>query len=537
MFQLQLLFPWQGLCRILVATLANWILSTHGTETTSRRLILQLAGSPVERLSADIVVRIAQLGSQDSGYCDLPGEFAILASHVCSHWRRFVVGCPSLWTDVAIHNVISGELNTAHASMFLTRSGQLPLNIAIVAEPGYLGGQWISVSGAIAGLIVPHIHRVRKFHLTYSGLSRVDDVMGIIPRSPAPILEVLSIRCTPNFTNRRGGRVRAPLLLPFLQSPAHEGSDLRESAELFPGLRDLSFSGASPRWSTFSPRNLRSLELNGLGLSAPTGSELCAVLQATASTLVTLVINDSCSSFSPFSLSCTLPVLESLSLGACYPTFLECFVAWVDVPSLTELSLLDTREHNTIKTSDGFSQAATIASVLEYTPLHQIHTLRLSHLVFLPSSPPNATAVTTADCDAAPRSLFVRLQKLERLTLVHPDAHTVHALSHTLLGRPTARPAHPMPFLSHLSLECINGRKFVSILNILNERVMLDSAVPPVPRLERVTVRLPRRKCGQLDLTESKMLTEVVADEVRYEDMDYECPIRGETLNSLRLAS
>ncbi|KAF8870510.1 hypothetical protein BD779DRAFT_1681076 [Infundibulicybe gibba] len=457
-------------------------------------------GPPVERLPAEIVLRIIQLASQDPD-CGLPGERAILASHVCSHWRKFVVRCPFLWANIRISNIPPKTLKLARASAFLARSGQFPLDITIEAEPGFLGGKWVSVTGAIAELIAPHVHRVRRFHLTYTESSRVEDVMGMIPRSPARMLEVLSIRRTPPLR----GSWASTLVLPCLQSFTHgKPISSEESAALFPGLRDLSFLGASLKWSTFAPRNLRSLVLKDLGISTPTWSELRAVLQATAPTLTTLVINNSCPLISSHSLSCALPALKSLSLGDSSPSTLERLVALVDVPSLIELSLIDTWEHG--MTAIGSSQTATIASMLQYIPLHQIHTLHLSHLVFLPSSPPAGPVVTEADCDAAPHSLFVRLHQLRRLTLVHPDAHTVRALSHTLAS-PTLRPAHPMPLLSHLSLECISDEEFTNIMHALNRRAMPDSVVPATRPLEEFMVCVPRHREGQVVPTR-----------------DYECP-------------
>ncbi|KAF8871998.1 hypothetical protein BD779DRAFT_1477825 [Infundibulicybe gibba] len=158
-------------------------------------LVFKPEGTLIEKLPAEIFLRIVQLGSQDDDYD--PGEYAILASHICSHWRNLVVGCPSLWTDVYITNIPLGRLNLECASAFLARSGQLPLGVTIEAAPGYLGGKWVNVTGAIAGLVAPHVHRVREFQLMYTELSRIEDVMGMIPRSPAPILEGLSFQCTP----------------------------------------------------------------------------------------------------------------------------------------------------------------------------------------------------------------------------------------------------------------------------------------------------------------------------------------------------
>ncbi|KAF8871996.1 hypothetical protein BD779DRAFT_427147 [Infundibulicybe gibba] len=514
MSQLQLLFPSQGLpCDPILV----------GTATISYGFIFQPGGAPVGKLPAEIILRIVQISSEDLD--EDPSETALLASHVCSYWRNLVVGCPSLWTEVFISNMASGILNVEFASMFLARSGKLPLKITIRAAPGFLGGRWLNVTSAVAELIAPHIHRVRKFHLTYPEGSRIDDVMGMLPRSPAPMLKLLCLRGIPSYHRRDG--VGTPLILPCLQPPARtrEGINVRESAELFPGLRSLSFVGASPRWSTFAPRNLRSLILNNLGPSAPVWPELRAVLQANAPTLGTLVVHNSCRLPSPSCLPCTLPALEFLSLGDRHPVFLGGFIRLIGAPALVHFSLSDTRRYGEAAIPS-VDQTTTIAAMLRHIPLHQLHTVHLSHLSFLPSTLPNGTVVTPANCELAPRVLFSRLPQLRHLTLVHPDEHTVRALSHPLSvpAHPAARPTHPMPLLSHLDLECIDERGFAAIMGVLNRRVMQASPVPAVRRLEWVTVWFPEGTERQLDSAGFRSFTRIGAEQVMYEDMFGECP-------------
>ncbi|KAF8871993.1 hypothetical protein BD779DRAFT_1679985 [Infundibulicybe gibba] len=294
---------------------------SHGPIQTRARAMLP-GGYRIVWLPAEIVLRIVQLGSQDPD-CSLPSDRAILASHVCSRWRKLVVRCPSLWTDVCSRNIPSKKLSIAHAFTVLARSGQLPLDITIEVESGFLGGKWASVTSAVAGLIAPQS----------------------TGPPPSPI------------------------------------------AGVYPPASDPHLAPLPPRLLPIAPR----------------------------------------------------------------------------------------------------------------TPV-----------------------VTDADCDAAPRALFSRLHQLRRLTLVHPDAYTVRALSHTPVMHPTPRPAHPMPLLSHLSLGCMDEQKFTSILDVLKERVTYDLIVPAVRRLEQVTVCFPRGR-GQLDLAGSRVLLSRVADEVRREDMNYEC--------------
>ncbi|KAF8891402.1 hypothetical protein BD779DRAFT_1468963 [Infundibulicybe gibba] len=345
-------------------------------------------GIPITKLPDELVLMIIQLGEQDSE--GLSGDCAILASHVCSHWRNLLLAIPFLWSDVRICNMPSGIPNFGRASAFVARSSPCPIRVTVFAAPllhfGTASQGTQRVASDISAFIAPHVYRIQQFELYYTQHFQAGDVEMMIPRGPAPLLDSLSVQCMINWTVASLFGTNEPFILPLLQS-LHELDDAHEAAESFPNLKRLVLSSIAPTWSYFPLQNLRSLELQNLSTSTqPTWPQLCDVLKANAATLEVLTLDgglpEGPSSCIPF----IMPALTFLHLGYRSPGALEHFVAMIQVPRLTDLLLIDRSG------TEEPGETSILASVIEHIPLYQLHTLHLSDIGFMtleaPQFPP-----------------------------------------------------------------------------------------------------------------------------------------------------
>ncbi|EJD45303.1 hypothetical protein AURDEDRAFT_137267 [Auricularia subglabra TFB-10046 SS5] len=130
------------------------------------------SSQPVNRLPVELVWAVcSNLTLKERGR----------ASHICSNWRSAIVTAPFLW------NVIDDEDTKGHClPTFLERSGSAPLSITC----------WDFEVDAVAYWVENHLSHMKRLSVGLNA-RRAE----IVLRSPAPMLETLSVRC-PRYTLR-----------------------------------------------------------------------------------------------------------------------------------------------------------------------------------------------------------------------------------------------------------------------------------------------------------------------------------------------
>ncbi|KAK7058487.1 hypothetical protein VNI00_002121 [Paramarasmius palmivorus] len=158
-------------------------------------------------------------------------------SQVCAHWRSVTIGTPSLWASLRLD---AKRMDKGHASLvdlYLQRSAQYPLKIALVAVDGvgYVGGTGYEVLCSV----VKELDRCREFH--YDSDKYI--LINLIPEASRP--------------------KALPLLTAFsdrLKDVDPRGGWLWDSVKVAPNLVDVSVERFRP--DSF-PANLRNLTING----------------------------------------------------------------------------------------------------------------------------------------------------------------------------------------------------------------------------------------------------------------------------------
>jgi hypothetical protein len=118
------------------------------------------------------VTRIARFCSSPT--FDTPWYACLLKStHLCHRWREIITSCPSLWTLIRLQP-------PKIASIFLERSGDLPLNIYTLSDPCY---------GPV------HLRRIKTLRLRRSGLDGLSEVFSRLT-VPSPVIAEVIIEVT-----------------------------------------------------------------------------------------------------------------------------------------------------------------------------------------------------------------------------------------------------------------------------------------------------------------------------------------------------
>ncbi|KAF8062451.1 hypothetical protein FPV67DRAFT_271782 [Lyophyllum atratum] len=114
----------------------------------------------------------------------------IRVSHVCSHWRRVALGCPSLWSDIPFHR-------PRWAQEMLARSKMAPLTVMLTFTNSWMDPELLHVSCSEAPAVkatMSQLSRIKKLALHQGQLCQksVMEVISLLD-SPAPLLETLDI--------------------------------------------------------------------------------------------------------------------------------------------------------------------------------------------------------------------------------------------------------------------------------------------------------------------------------------------------------
>ncbi|KAG1771633.1 hypothetical protein EV702DRAFT_1247284 [Suillus placidus] len=170
---------------------------------------------PVSRLPDEILLMVFEHIEEDkrlNGYdsddddkstSDVIGDApaCLVVTHVCRHWRKVALECPTLWTFIS-------STPPLWLDVMLERSQKVPLVVIYSAFS-------ISLEDCMEKV---HLHLPRIKHLELSTFSYdADHVMDLLSSQPAPMLEtfkfmIYSSLPTPAFTSNTIFQGQAPLL-------------------------------------------------------------------------------------------------------------------------------------------------------------------------------------------------------------------------------------------------------------------------------------------------------------------------------------
>jgi hypothetical protein len=161
----------------------------------------------------------------------------IKVTHVCTHWRRVALECPSLWADIPISN-------PSWVEEVLKRSKMAPLTL-VARLPTYC-----SRGAKMIRIALTSMPRIQRLSLRdYGGKDELGPILaGVL--SPAPLLESLSLKF---------GNINST---PVCVLPRHIFGGKA------PRLRELDLQDCSLHWDSPLLRSLTSLKITSIPLNA-----------------------------------------------------------------------------------------------------------------------------------------------------------------------------------------------------------------------------------------------------------------------------
>ncbi|KAG1781079.1 hypothetical protein EV702DRAFT_692409 [Suillus placidus] len=193
---------------------------------------------PVSRLPDEILLMVfehieedkrlngSDSDDDDKSTSDVIGDpsACLVVTHVCRHWRKVALECPTLWTFIS-------SPSPPWLDVMLERSQKAPLVVIYSAFT-------ISLEDSMEKV---HLHLPRIKHLELSTFSyEADHVMDLLSSQPAPMLETFKFKIyssipTPAFTSNTIFQGQAPLL----RHLEVDYCDRIWSSCIFDGLRTL----------------------------------------------------------------------------------------------------------------------------------------------------------------------------------------------------------------------------------------------------------------------------------------------------------
>ncbi|KAF8056965.1 hypothetical protein FPV67DRAFT_633530 [Lyophyllum atratum] len=191
--------------------------------------------SLISRLPTELLVTVFKYNLEVYGPLRLNW---IRVSHVCSHWRRVALGCPSLWSDIPFHR-------PRWAQEMLARSKMAPLTVMLKFTNSWIRPELLYVPRSEAPAVkatMMQLSRIKTIVLHQGQLGQ-ESFMELISLldSPAPLLENLDITF-----NRSANDNRLP--------------DHLFSGEA-PQLTHLYVRAGTLNWQTLLFTNLKTLEV------------------------------------------------------------------------------------------------------------------------------------------------------------------------------------------------------------------------------------------------------------------------------------
>lgn len=156
--------------------------------TRVQMILNQNASVPVNRLPPEILAHIfsfVQPYSQGPPF-PLPTTYNewLKVTHVCQHWRTTALSFPRLWSHIHVRKLLDRKIAVKN----IKRSAQSPLNVycTILAPP-------LADEVNILSLVAEQMHRLQELHIHWTIAHETSLWDLIVPPSPAPNLEVLSL--------------------------------------------------------------------------------------------------------------------------------------------------------------------------------------------------------------------------------------------------------------------------------------------------------------------------------------------------------
>ncbi|KAK7058492.1 hypothetical protein VNI00_002126 [Paramarasmius palmivorus] len=379
-------------------------------------------------------------------------------SQVCSHWRSIAIGTPSLWASLWLDVNGMDEEHADLVDLYLQRSAQYPLKIALVEGDG--DGYDIGETGCdMLHSVVQQLYRCREFHYkadTYNLINLIDE-----PFRPQAL----------------------PLLTTFsdqVDADSHVDQWLWDLIKVAPNLVNVSVEWFT-RLDRF-PKSLRNLTIKG---QRDNISFVQTIPQLP--NLVSLNLDD----FSPWEIdvrgilfsSVSLPFLSSLDISTDGPTVYDPVIG-----DLGALRALIKRSGCSLKELtldvEPYSSGALI-SLLELQP--SLVWLKLKVRV-----PPKASP---ADLELSPEQL-VLADLFTRMTLPEPQSPLIPRVRHLDICE--------MAYATNYDYDVNERFKIVeSALDMVESRVgcresVADSDISLALAFDQI--RVHRRYCLPVDL-------------------------------------
>ncbi|KIM42624.1 hypothetical protein M413DRAFT_120812, partial [Hebeloma cylindrosporum] len=163
-------------------------LENHLKLAITRVRTIQNASAPVNHLPPEILAHIfsfVQPHAQGPPF-PLPKTYNkwMKVTRVCQHWRTTALAFPRLWSHIHVRKALDRKIATTN----IKRSAQSPLNVycTIVTPP-------LANEVNVLSLVAEQMHRIQELHIHWTIDHETSLWDLIIPPTPAPNLEVLSL--------------------------------------------------------------------------------------------------------------------------------------------------------------------------------------------------------------------------------------------------------------------------------------------------------------------------------------------------------
>ena len=195
--------------------------------------LLELKGLRNDRVAAcripdEVIAEIVKISQYDD-----PKYEWIKTSHICSRWRRVVLGTALLWTSIQANNL-------GRAAVFLRRSGTAPVSISISRRLSDEGQE------TFAQLLRSHSHHVKSLALSLPSTDMVTVVGSLNLNMPR-------LQCI---------YLKDPRGQSFYASYATELIKFQPSFRSYPPLHTLVLESVALSWDLSMFRELRVLEIS-----------------------------------------------------------------------------------------------------------------------------------------------------------------------------------------------------------------------------------------------------------------------------------
>ncbi|KAF9032820.1 hypothetical protein BDZ89DRAFT_568279 [Hymenopellis radicata] len=322
-------------------------------------------------------------------------------------WGDAVIQDGSLWTDITIEvaNLVNLSIPSSDPKRLftvtycaLTRTKEYPLDITIVLpdveSPETLTREHCT---ALACLLIPYAHRIRSLKLKGNHWPFHVAVMEMFSYVNLPMLQSFVVTLNENtLLNSFDDLIEPHTRLPMFHYPYGEVTKANRQAarawarEKYPALQSVGITGAPYTWTHFAIHNLSELRLvHQPAMSRPSHTTVQNILSAVQNTLELLAVDNYLDHADPDTMGIVTPVvlskLRSLVIGYSEPGEVATFLEYIEVPSLSHLSLVDKYVWQQALTGSHVAPLPTdnmLLAMLHRLPLSQLKSLSLDYVLF-----------------------------------------------------------------------------------------------------------------------------------------------------------